>query len=401
MLENKNVKKFFIKTILILLIFIIISAGASYLIFKAYQNTLIDSNNKIISQIVQNHPELEEEIISSLVKGKTSNKDFIRNYRINANYIYELNNLKKVIIIANMSIIMVSIIVAILMFISYIKKEHIELSKISKSINKVLNNDYSINIKEYEDGYISSLSNDVYKVITELKEQRDISLKDKKYLEETLSDISHQLKTPITSMYVINDLLENNDLKASSKHNFLNKNKEQLKRIEWLVTSLLKLSRLDSGSVTLLKEKVNIKELIEKAIDPIRVNLEIKGINVNNLVNDDLFITVDFNWTKEAIVNIIKNAYEYTPSNGTITIDALTNPLYTEINISDTGCGIASDKIPYIFDRFYKVNNNSDSIGIGLNMTKRIIREQLGEITVHSEVGKGTTFTIKFYKNII
>lgn len=400
MFKNKNVLAFFYKMLLIIILVIIISTIFSFGIIKIFSKTLIQSNNKIINQIVINHPELEDEIISSLLTEGSIKEDYINNYGISADYLYELRNIKMTIIITNIAIILLSVIAIIICFINYIKKEHRELSKISTSINKVLNNDYSINIKEYNEGYISCLSNDVYKVITELKEQRDISLQDKKYLTDTLSDISHQLRTPLTSMYVINDLLENN-MTMEQRHSFLSQNKDQLERIEWLVTSLLKLSRLDSGSVTLLKEEVNCRLLVEKAIDPIRINLEAKEINVHNNIADHLVIKVDFKWTVEAIVNIIKNAYEYTPVKGSITIEGKENPLYTEITITDTGCGIASDKLPYIFDRFYKVNNDSNSIGIGLNMTKRIIKEQRGDITVVSKLGQGTTFIIKFYKNII
>lgn len=400
MLKNKNVKKIIITSIILLILIVLVSTFFSFVIFKKYSNTLIDNNNRIIDYIVNIHPELEENIIKELLLDKKSNINYIEKYGIELNYITELKQIKNQIIIGNISIILVSIIVIMIFFLIYVCKEHKSLNKISNSINKVLNNDYSIDIKEYNDDYFSRLNNDVYKVMAELKEQRDISRKDKKYLEETLSDISHQLRTPLTSMYVINDLLETID-DDKKKKEFLSKNKNQLERIEWLVTSLLKLSRLESGSVILTKEKVNLYELIESSIDPVRVNLELKEISINNLIDKKTTINVDFNWTKEALVNIIKNAYEHTPNKGEIIIAATSNPLYTELIIKDNGCGIEKDKIPYIFDRFYKVDKDSDSIGIGLNMTKRIISEQLGDITVDSKVGIGTTFIIKFYKNVI
>lgn len=400
MLKNKNVKKIIITSIILLILIVLVSTFFSFVIFKKYSNTLIDNNNRIIDYIVNIHPELEENIIKELLLDKKSNINYIEKYGIELNYITELKQIKNQIIIGNISIILVSIIVIMIFFLIYVCKEHKSLNKISNSINKVLNNDYSIDIKEYNDDYFSRLNNDVYKVMAELKEQRDISRKDKKYLEETLSDISHQLRTPLTSMYVINDLLETID-DDKKKKEFLSKNKNQLERIEWLVTSLLKLSRLESGSVILTKEKVNLYELIESSIDPVRVNLELKEISINNLIDKKTTINVDFNWTKEALVNIIKNAYEHTPNKGEIIITATSNPLYTELIIKDNGCGIEKDKIPYIFDRFYKVDKDSDSIGIGLNMTKRIISEQLGDITVDSKVGIGTTFIIKFYKNVI
>lgn len=399
MLKNKNVKKFFLAQILIIIIAIAISIISSFIIYKNYRDTLIENNNRIINNIIKNNPELEEEIINAILDEDKSSTNILEQYGI-SDEIYELEDLKQSVILGNVLLVAISIILIIIFYIIYIIREHRSLSKISTSVNKVLNNDYSIDIKEYHDDYLSSLSSDVYKVISLLKEQRDISYQDKKYLEETLSDISHQLRTPLTSMYVINDLLETK-LSSSKKKEFLNRNRTQLERIEWLVTSLLKLSRLDSGSVELIKETVNLNKLIEASIDPVRISLELKEINVMNQVDKSIYIDVDFNWTKEALVNIIKNAYEYTPVKGNITINASVNPLYTELRITDNGCGISKDKLPFIFDRFYKVNKDSDSIGIGLNMTKRIIHEQLGEIEVESKVNQGTTFIIKFYKNVI
>ena len=399
MLKNKNVKKFLLAQILIIIIAIAISIISSFIIYKNYRDTLIENNNRIINNIIKNNPELEEEIINAILDEDKSSTNILEQYGI-SDEIYELEDLKQSVILGNVLLVAISIILIIIFYIIYIIREHRSLSKISTSVNKVLNNDYSIDIKEYHDDYLSSLSSDVYKVISLLKEQRDISYQDKKYLEETLSDISHQLRTPLTSMYVINDLLETK-LSSSKKKEFLNRNRTQLERIEWLVTSLLKLSRLDSGSVELIKETVNLKKLIEASIDPVRISLELKEINVMNQVDKSIYIDVDFNWTKEALVNIIKNAYEYTPVKGNITINASVNPLYMELRITDNGCGIPKDKLPFIFDRFYKVNKDSDSIGIGLNMTKRIIHEQLGEIEVESKVNQGTTFIIKFYKNVI
>lgn len=399
MLKNKNVQKFIIREVILFFILVIVSMSFSFMIFKTYSNTLVESNNKMIQYVTKYHPEMEEELIELLLREEMP-ENIIEKYGVEDVYIGELKSLKTNIILGNVSLIIFSILIMVLSFLFYIKKEQHSLNKISHSISRVLNNDYSIHLKDYEDGYLSSLNNDVCKIITELKEQRDLLGKEKKYLEETLSDISHQLRTPLTSMYVINDLLETN-LSSEKKKEFLSKNRTQLERIEWLVTSLLKLSRLESGSVELNKEEVNVHRLIESAIDPVRINLELKGVSIHNLVDTNLLILVDFNWTKEAFVNIIKNAYEHTPNGGSITICASSNPLYTSITIADTGCGIDKNQLPFIFDRFYKVNKDSDSIGIGLNMTKRIVQEQLGEISVESKKEKGTTFTIKFYKNVI
>ena len=194
---------------------------------------------------------------------------------------------------------------------------------------------------------------------------------------------------------MINDILTSEKNERIRKE-FLIKNKNQIERIEWLVISLLKLSKLDSGTVKLKKEKIKVKDLVNKAIEPIKVSLDLKSIDLDlNLSNDT--VLVDINWTKEALLNIIKNACEHTKDK--ITITSKNNPLYLEIRITDNGKGIAKKDLKHIFERFYKGSDNKDSIGIGLNMSKKIINLQQGIIEVETKENIGSTFIIKLYKN--
>ncbi|MEG0826467.1 MAG: HAMP domain-containing sensor histidine kinase, partial [Bacilli bacterium] len=264
-------------------------------------------------------------------------------------------------------------------------------------INDILNNKDTFDIREYSEDYISRLKNDIYKITVLLKEEKEISIKEKQNLEIILSDISHQIRTPLTYMYVINDLLLKDSLDKKSKKDFLNKNRIQVERIEWLVTSLLKISRLDSGTIKLKLEKVKISELLNKTIEPLRIPIELKKQELIIEGNPDLIINIDFNWTLEALVNIIKNAHEHTKIAGTIKITYDTNPIYTEIIIKDNGEGISKKDIKHIFERFYKCDGK-ESIGIGLNMAKKIIEKENGLIEVESIKEKGTSFHLKFYK---
>ena len=194
---------------------------------------------------------------------------------------------------------------------------------------------------------------------------------------------------------MINDILTNEKDEKIRKE-FLIKNKNQIERIEWLVISLLKMSRLDSGTVKLKKEKIKVKDLINKSIEPIKVSLDLKSIDLELDLSND-YVLVDINWTSEALLNIIKNAYEHTKDK--ITITSKNNPLYTEIKITDNGNGIAKKDLKHIFERFYKGNDNKDSIGIGLNMSKKIINLEQGIIEVETKENVGSTFIIKLYKN--
>jgi len=277
-------------------------------------------------------------------------------------------------------------------------KESRQIEKLSHDMNRILNGDYSIGILDYEEGDISNLKSDIDQMTIKLKEQTEQSQKDKKYLEEILSDISHQMKTPLTSMYVMNDLfLEDNTMSEEVRREFLLKNKEQLERIEWLVTSLLKMSRLDSGTETLKRKTIHSSDLILSAVEPLKIPIELKRQTLEINYHKDPVLFVDPNWTREALLNILKNAHEHTEEKGIIKIEVTETPIYYEITVTDTGSGISKEDLPHIFERFYKGSGNKESIGIGLHMAKKIITMQEGEIRAIS-LRQGTKFEIRFYK---
>lgn len=283
----------------------------------------------------------------------------------------------------------------------HLYKKNKKIKNLSTYMNNILNNNYSLDIRDYEEGNLSNLKNDIYKMTLKLKEQSDLSQKEKKYLEEVLSDISHQLKTPLTSMYVINDvLLSDKKIDDSKKQEFLIKNRKELERIEWLVTSLLKMSRLDSGSEKIIPKETKLDDLIRKTVTPLEIPIELKNQHLILDYDKNIKLNIDLNWTTEALINILKNAHEHTKENGTIQIKVKDTVIYTEIEIIDTGEGISTTDLPHIFERFYKGKTNKESIGIGLNMAKKIINLEKGDIKVISN-SNGTTFNIKFYKQII
>lgn len=407
MFKNKEVKEILFLNLIYFFIIIIIGLFLSFYSFNLYKKNLIRNNSILVGNILKNHPELEEEVINELILNSDTydyGTEILNKYGLDdpkyLDYLKVNNELKQNIILTNILFIIILFMIVSITYLIFIKNQYRKINKIDKYMNKILNNDYSLDIRDYVEGDISTLKNDIYKMTIKLKEQTELSIKDKKYLEETLADISHQIKTPLTSMYVINDILSDNDLDKKSQIEFLNKNRNQLERIEWLVTTLLKISRLDSGMVTLKRDNINIEDLINKTIEPIKIMAEIKNISIKTDIETSNFY-LDFNWTLEALTNILKNACEHTNNNGSIKIEVNENPLYLNIKIIDNGVGISESDKKHIFDRFYKGKTNKDSIGIGLNMAKKIINLQNGEIECISKINEGTTFDIKFYKKVI
>lgn len=274
-----------------------------------------------------------------------------------------------------------------------------EIEKLSSYLQEISSGNYQLDVRDNREGELSILKNNIYKVTLMLAEQGELLKKDKIHLTEAISDISHQLKTPLTSMTVMVDLLNDEKLPAEKRAEFTQNISTQLDRIDWLVSSLLKLSKIDAGTVTFKKDKIKVSELIEKAIDPLRIPIELKEQTISVTGKEEVSFLGDLNWTSEAVINILKNCIEHTPAGGTIQLSFTENVLYTELIIKDNGKGIAKEELPYLFNRFFKGKNTSeDSVGIGLAMAHSIITNQNGHLEVESEQGKGTTFRIKFYK---
>lgn len=272
------------------------------------------------------------------------------------------------------------------------------ISNISEYINRLLNKDYDLDIIDNDEGSLSSLKNDIYKVTVMMKEQNELLKQDKMYLANNLADISHQLKTPLTSMLLMSDLLENEELSNEERNQFLGVIKSQLHRIEWLVSSLLKMAKLDAKTIVFKKERIRAHQFIHKAVEPIGMLIKEKEQHLI-IEGDNPIMVFDVNWTSEAFVNILKNCSEHTPVGGTLKAEVFDTAMYTEFVLSDNGEGIDAKDLPFIFERFYRASkSNSDSVGIGLAMSYSIITSQEGTISVKSKVNEGTAFSVRFFK---
>lgn len=328
------------------------------------------------------------------------------------NFVRSIVLMSAILLVGTLAVFFVSIACAVVMLVVCVllitiyaavtKKRYREISALSAYLEAICRGDNALDIPDYREGELSILKTNIYKTAVKLRSQKDMLAKDKTYLSESLADISHQLKTPITSMTVIVDLLKDEDLDDEKRREFLNTVDKQLSKTNWIVQNLLKLSKIDSGQIEFKKEPVNLTKLADCAVKNISIIAELK--NQTLLVSGDTkaSFTGDFNWTAEAVTNIVKNCCEHTPEGGKVEIDIQQTPIYATMKISDNGCGISKKDIHHIFERFYKgENSSSESVGIGLALAKSIFARQRATIEVFSIVGKGTTFTIKFYKSIV
>lgn len=270
------------------------------------------------------------------------------------------------------------------------KKKIEELSEFIKNADK----DELQDIRDNKEGAFSVLKNDIYNLVTARKEELGRVYKQRDSLSEYMSDISHQLKTPITSMLIMLDLMEEAD--DDKKKEFIRDIKFSLSKMQWLVGALLKMAKIDAGAVVFTKKIIPVSELIDDVQPSVAILLDINDQTLK--LDNDIEINCDKRWTVEALTNIIKNAIEHSPNDGVITVDCGDNPLYKWISVKDSGTGLNKSSYAALFKRF-EYSTNENGFGIGMPLALKIIKGQGGDIDVDfGGNGQGATFTIKMFK---
>lgn len=403
--RNVQGKKYICFLITIFLIFTI-------LLFKTIsnqnkQNTEIVNTkiNEILGQVQEQYPNInEEQIIKILNENSHSKKgtDFLQEYGISKNdaSIIELEKQQQVNLIINIVIVISNYIIFIIIFIIYLKFRQRKIDKLDTYIQRVSKKDYSFEIESYSEDELSCLKDSLYKITVMLKEDSENKSKQNESILTSVSDISHQLKTPLTSIQILLDnITETPNMDETTKRKFLLEISKQIKGMNFLILALLKLSRLDAGAVEFTSEKVDLEKLIEDVLSNLDILIDVKQLKIVKNIKSSPYITGDYSWNKEAILNIIKNAIEHTDSGKNVTITLDENNVYSYIKIKDEGEGIPENELKHIFDRFYKTQNTKEnSMGIGLALAKSIIEKQNGYIQVESKINEGTTFIIKYLK---
>lgn len=397
-MKNKTIKKYILSLIILLIFNVSLIFILNRYEYKMYTKNYNDKINSIIGNIKNKYPNIEESDIIEIINNEEDSEDILSNYGIDS--ITKNDKVNNKIRIISLIIIITFDSLIILIFYLYDKNKSKKIKEITKMISKINNRQFDIDINDFNEGELSILKNEISKTTTMLRQVADNSVKDKLNLKDSLGDISHQLKTPLTSITImIDNILDSPDMDEKTRKKFLINIKREILNINFLVMSLLKLSKFDANVVKFNKESVYLKDIIIESIKNVSMIKELKNITIKVSGDDNIKLLCDFKWQVESITNILKNSIEHTSEYGTVEVNYSENKLYTRILIKDNGKGINSDDLPHIFDRFYKGKNGSDdSFGIGLSLSKTIIEKEGGSITVKSTPNIGTIFTIKYLK---
>lgn len=401
-LKEKN--KILIFGLCYIIIAIFVFLMLSQIQYKKYTNQMNIVIAEIVDKIVEKYPDVEEEEIIKILNGtEQSQKKYILEkygYTQNTVAIEEISKERGSFIKIDIAIIIAGGIAVTIVILSYNKKREEKISDINSYIGKVNSGNYELKIEENGEDELTKLRNELYKTTVLLRETAENSEKEKTNLSNSLTDISHQLKTPLTSIRIMIDNIQNNpDMDEKTRNEFIEDISKQIDWISSLVISLLKLAKFDAGSIVMGDEEINVKKLIQNIISNLAILIDIKDIKIEENISEQITLFADYNWQLEALTNIIKNCVEHSFDGGKIKIEAESNSVFTKIIITDEGEGIEKKDLNRIFERFYKSAKSSEnSIGIGLALAKTIIEKERGYIKVESEVGKGTKFEIKYLK---
>lgn len=385
--------------------------------YKNMENTYIRC---IMENVINQYPDLDMEEIAiilnksySELESSTTSEEFdsiLRKNGITDNtfYIKDMSDIRNVNIIVSTSIIGVMSVLFIICFCMYLRRRKKDIFELQDYMDKISRGNYELEINDNSEDELSSLKNSLYKIMVYMKEQADSARIKKVMLAQSVSDISHQLKTPLTSTQVLLDNLNDNpDMDYSTRKKFIYEALNQVNGMSWMIVSMLKLSRIDAGVVEFNNENISINKIIEEAVGNLEVIAEIKNVNIEKNIDNrnedelnksDIYIKGDYNWNREALQNIIKNAIEHSNDKGTVKINITDNDVYTAVYITNRGEKLSDQRQKQIFERYYSEAKYEDnSMGIGLPLAKAVIEKQGGYISVESD-DEETVFIVKYIK---
>lgn len=385
--------------------------------YKNMENTYIRC---IIENVISQYPDFDMEEVAiilnksySELESSTTSEEFdsiLRKNGITDNtfYIKDMSDIRNTNIIVSTLIIGAMSVLFIICFYIYLRKRKNAIVQLQDYMDKISRGNYELEINDNSEDELSSLKNSLYKIMVYMKEQADSARIKKVMLAQSVSDISHQLKTPLTSTQVLLDNLNDNpDMDYATRKKFIYEALNQVNGMSWMIVSMLKLSRIDAGVVEFNNENISINKIIEEAVGNLKVIAEIKNVNIEKNIDNrnedelnksDIYINGDYNWNREALQNIIKNAIEHSRHKGTVKINITDNDVYTAVYITNRGDKLSDQRQKQIFERYYSEAKYEDnSMGIGLPLAKAVIEKQGGYISVESD-DEETVFIVKYIK---
>ena len=405
-MKNKlYLKKYLLQSLFIIIIFLALLLIVNNIEYNQYKKTFNYKINAILETVQEEYPNIKKEELIKILDSKEISDNILLEYGYDIekdSFIQQNNNISFTFNIVKGMILVIAFVVITYIFVkSHIESDK-EIEKIIKCIEDINHKNYELKIDDLSEDKLSILKQEIYKTTIMLKENAENSLKDKIDLKNSLQDISHQLKTPLTSISIMLDnIIDDPEMDNDVRQNFIKQIKREITNISFLVQSILKLSKFESNTIDFNRKEVSIKNIINETIRNVSNLCDLKDveIKVNDKCKNNIYC--DSKWQVEAITNILKNAVEYSDSGSKVLIECEDNNLYSQIKIIDYGKGMDKEDTLNIFKRFYKGKDSTkDSIGIGLSLSKAIIEEDTGRIAVESEKNKGTIFTIKYFNFI-
>ena len=401
-MKNKiYLKKCIHQSMFIIFLFLLFFSIIHYIEYRTYTFHVNQKIDSILKRVYEEYPNISKDEWMELINTKTTESSFLKEYGIDIGKDTVLLENKKEFnkfFLLNSGLFFLLSMVLFFLFLLYHHKKNKELKEITNYIEQINRKNYKLDIDKISEDELSILKQEIYKTTIMLKEQSENSKKDKINLKNSLSDISHQLKTPLTSILIIlDDLIDDPNMDSATREDFIRDIKREITNIHFLVQSLLKLAKFDANTTLFTKEKVSLKRIVEEATKKVATLCDLKNIEIKTIGEEREEIFCDLKWQVEALTNIIKNAIEHSTSGQEVTVSWQQNQVYSIIFVEDHGIGIDKKDLPHIFKRFYKGKNaTSESVGIGLALAKTIIEKDNGTIKVESSPQK-TVFQIKYF----
>lgn len=373
----------------------------SYICFK---KQIILNNEMIVGTVLQNGEANVSDIVAALKKENFTSSNILAQYGLenleSLDYLPSMKKIKQKYFLGGGFITLISAFFFSFLYLKVVRKKQKQYQLLDEYFYNLLYNDQHIHFNKVVDDDFTTVQNDIIKVTRRLQNALANEEKTKNELSKTLADISHQLKTPLTSLAIINDALKYDNILEEQKNVFLKEQERTINHMQILITTLLKVSQIESGMIPLKKEPYDLRKVIDNSLLNLDYLITAKELKIEKDIPKSI-ITMDKYWLGEALTNIIKNACEHSFNGGKISITVKKNPIYVSLEIKDYGEGIKKCDLPHLFERFYRCQNNKDSVGIGLNLTKSILDKMNATVKVKSEYGKYTIFEIHFFEGVI